>query len=1829
MDDHSALIEALGWTLLHFLWQGAVVGVFLWLLLLAGKRLTPPVRYTAAALALTAMVIWPAVTFLRQDRAAPALPMPAEVQAVMAPPSLTAPLPAVSIAASAAPVADTPGPVEASVPPPVETLKSASPPPAPDLRDRLRAVLPWLVGAWALGVFLFSLRFFVGWRMVERTRRSGAPPEDEAWMARLESLKARMKISRPVTILVSATSAVPMVIGWLKPVVLVPAGMCLGLSARQLEAILAHELAHIRRHDYLVNLLQAAVEAVFFYHPAVWWASAQMRKEREHCCDDIASSITGSSLEYARALTALEEIRGMAAAPAGAVSATGGSLLGRVRRLLGVPQREPGTAAPWIFGLAGMLVAVLALSGMRAARGSQADATDTRAKETAEPRAEDVDQSAAGAENAADAAPDIPGERGLAPVTDGVFMAQVLYVPGHEPVVILTKRAFTVSADSTTHSGSITLPVNTSAKTETIAYTWPEATPGVIDLKVGAYPVSRFDLSRGRVFFVHFETLEFSADVFQVPAEVKVPVISSPETLTQAAESVTEWYAQADDRALWECSRVIVPESEVKVGQPLDAAAETIVWGEPNDVGLRLGLGGLEPGAAVPVGQQLPIKQYIRNDGAEPLTFSPTQIFNEGVDGELVRASDGAKIPHRKGYRWQSFFERVRLAPGHYIALGSAPMRTFMAEKDGSSSGDAGMLDHGFAVLPGDYSLQLTHGIGQFLGRPVNFNFGDPRGAPGLGEWTGILKSAPLPLRLVDQEVRSARPGGSEAFGRKYKIDFENGALKLRHYNGYPKMSRTGAPWEADSRDWNIKAADGDYLVAWAVGAHGIWVKHAEGITHLIVKDTLTETGHWTLEQAAGGIDPMPAGIREAFSLPPPPAPQAFDFRMLPMSAGPARIDGPFFEMRLPADEAVLKVPHGRKEFFVEYQGNTYGPAEGNPVVELGLTDILRKKLAETPNAGGLATLEAMIRQGRGAIRDCAFHLLAELKAPQAPFDYDALFGAMINASIETEDGPKELSAEGRTAYTYFWNLFHETRRTWERTRPLLAADRYRPGEKLAGPPAIAWTTGPDGLSLGVSGLPDGASLEIGESVPLAVYLRNDSPAAVRLSVPSEHNPVLQISVIDAQGVKHPATYRFSSGVTGYQHHRLEPGEGVQVASVDLESYATADEAGSADHKEGREHNPRLAVPTGRYALHLEYRNYQENPVPKGSAAEWTGKLTAQPVTVRVEGAAEAGAAAPAPTIRGLNLAGLPQRDDLTAITELYEPRPDKPGESRQKPNVFFMSLGTTGPWLYYAAGADHFFLEVRHDPGIVKDVICGPIDGHPTEKLDLAGWLKESPAHSDPGYARRVARDMLASGDEPLAALALGWLGEFTAPSPPDEHDGFIAAIEKHLAQNPRSSEADRARAVLTRLKAMASIASAEWEMERKVLPDEGYGAGEPLETLTAAVQWGDPAANGLRLGLAGPANGEKWLSGSERTLEIYLRNYGDEPVKFSWTPRTDEGLDLLLTDGDGHPLQASIVGWAGPLIRKHCRLDPGHFLKLKPHVAFRILEADVDGTSPGHGSEWNSFLVEAPGIYRFEAICRIGLRDWADSRGNKWLRPAGEWEGTLMTPPVEVIIGDAGTVKVVRKDATTVSADSPRPLVNANPYPYATRTFIGGVRTLRGYEYLSGRDRLPMPLDRFSHPFRPAFGPAREDGLQAAWVLDPRKTSYHVGEIVQCRVLFRNSGKESITFETDAWHQFDTWRATDAAGNTIEAKTTWFSGLTRLEKVVLGPGEVKEISAHGVGIGLAEYAEATKLGCELWAKEGDEVTCVWDVQVSPSSTERLRTGPVRFKVTAPGEAK
>ena len=185
---------------------------------------------------------------------------------------------------------------------------------------------------------LLSARLGLAWVSIERLRRRALAPVPEAVTARAADLARRLSLSRAVRVVQSAGVQVPAVVGWLRPVVLLPVSALTGLSPAQLDAVLAHELAHVRRHDFAVNLLQTAAEVLLFYHPASWWISRRIRAEREHCCDDIAVSLCGDRVVYATALADLETLRGRETL---ALAATDGPLLQRVRRLL-----SPSSSAP-------------------------------------------------------------------------------------------------------------------------------------------------------------------------------------------------------------------------------------------------------------------------------------------------------------------------------------------------------------------------------------------------------------------------------------------------------------------------------------------------------------------------------------------------------------------------------------------------------------------------------------------------------------------------------------------------------------------------------------------------------------------------------------------------------------------------------------------------------------------------------------------------------------------------------------------------------------------------------------------------------------------------------------------------------------------------------------------------------------------------------------------------------------------------------------------------------------------------------------------------------------------------------------------------------------------------------------------------------------------------------------------------------------------------------------------------------------------------------------------------------------------------------------------
>jgi hypothetical protein len=231
------------------------------------------------------------------------------------------------------------------------------------------------VAVWLVGVLVLSARAFICWLSAQRLSRRKVSVAPAAIHASTQRIARSMGWRGAVVVVQSALAEVPAVVGWLKPVILIPAGLITGLTANQLEYLIAHEIAHIRRRDYLINLLQTAIETLLFYHPAIWWTSRQIRLERENCCDDLAVCACGDAIGYARALAELERIRGVE--PQLAMAASGGHLLPRIRRLV-LPSSSSAPAAP-VFALC-LAVLILAVTFLTPSAGAQSP--DDRAADT-------------------------------------------------------------------------------------------------------------------------------------------------------------------------------------------------------------------------------------------------------------------------------------------------------------------------------------------------------------------------------------------------------------------------------------------------------------------------------------------------------------------------------------------------------------------------------------------------------------------------------------------------------------------------------------------------------------------------------------------------------------------------------------------------------------------------------------------------------------------------------------------------------------------------------------------------------------------------------------------------------------------------------------------------------------------------------------------------------------------------------------------------------------------------------------------------------------------------------------------------------------------------------------------------------------------------------------------------------------------------------------------------------------------------------------------------------------------------------------------------------
>ena len=319
-------VRELGWTLIHFLWQGLLLAALL-------NAIRPICRSAIArhnwALAILAvMALAPVATFLSLHDFRTG-------GAILSESAASGPFPSAAIFAP---------------------------------------WMGWLVVLWLAGIAILSLRALGGWYLAGSLGRHDTLAVPTDLFQRCHDLKHRMAVAWPVRFLVSRRTEVPMVIGWLRPVILIPISAIAGLSPHQLDALILHELAHIRRFDTVTNIFLAMVETLLFYHPAVWWVSRQVRIEREHCCDDFAVSACGDAAMYVETLTSLETWR---MAGRTALAANGGLLKDRVARLLNVPAESPRFSLSAVMGLA--LLSLVAASIATAAPSSRGkDATDIR-----------------------------------------------------------------------------------------------------------------------------------------------------------------------------------------------------------------------------------------------------------------------------------------------------------------------------------------------------------------------------------------------------------------------------------------------------------------------------------------------------------------------------------------------------------------------------------------------------------------------------------------------------------------------------------------------------------------------------------------------------------------------------------------------------------------------------------------------------------------------------------------------------------------------------------------------------------------------------------------------------------------------------------------------------------------------------------------------------------------------------------------------------------------------------------------------------------------------------------------------------------------------------------------------------------------------------------------------------------------------------------------------------------------------------------------------------------------------------------------------------------
>ena len=329
MNFNYLLEHALAQTLLHSLWQIALLGLLAAMLLGILYRCSAALKHAIGMLFLIAMAAAPVITFIlliSENGNTTTAAHTTGVLPLLMPSMLN--LPQVSQSTSA-------------------------------------LLLPWF---WCAGVVFMLVRLIGGWWMLRKLDHQQSSPLPGIWLQRVESIRIALGIGREISIRLIENMGVPCTVHVWRPIVWMPVSVLTQMTPDQIEALLAHELAHIRRLDWIWNGLQCVIEAMLFYHPAIWWLNRRIRQERENACDDLAVAVCGDAIVLAEALASLERAR----LPGHmlALSADGGSLMQRITRLL-----SPHTPVRIRWGVPIGLLAVL-FSGVLLATQINSTASD-------------------------------------------------------------------------------------------------------------------------------------------------------------------------------------------------------------------------------------------------------------------------------------------------------------------------------------------------------------------------------------------------------------------------------------------------------------------------------------------------------------------------------------------------------------------------------------------------------------------------------------------------------------------------------------------------------------------------------------------------------------------------------------------------------------------------------------------------------------------------------------------------------------------------------------------------------------------------------------------------------------------------------------------------------------------------------------------------------------------------------------------------------------------------------------------------------------------------------------------------------------------------------------------------------------------------------------------------------------------------------------------------------------------------------------------------------------------------------------------------------------